>query len=118
MIIHVFSIWGVMHYFSFFFFYFIIISILFIYNPVIVPLLQFLIPFLFFLLTSPKDGPLPSFQVSSFPGTSVLSRIRYIFSHYGQTRQSSAIHVSGALDQFMYTTWLLAQCLGAPRGPG
>jgi hypothetical protein len=32
----------------------------------------------------------------SLTGASILSRVRYIFSHWGQTRQSSAVYVPGS----------------------
>jgi hypothetical protein len=38
----------------------------------------------------------PHHQASPFPGTSSLSRVRCIFSHWGQTRHSSAVYVSEA----------------------
>lgn len=41
-----------------------------------------------------------------------------IFSHGGQSKQSSAIYVPGASEHPMYALWLVAQSLGARRGPG
>jgi hypothetical protein len=74
---------------------------------------QFLTPF---FLSLAFERVLPLYprtpRVSPFPG--ILSRIRCIFSHRGQTRQSSAIHVPGASVQ----TWLMAQSLGSIRGLG
>ena len=60
----------------------------------------------------------PSPQYYQNPGVPSLCGIRLILSHWGQTRQPSAAYVLGALDQPMYALWLVAQSLGAPRGPG
>ena len=74
----------------------------------------FLIPFLQPSLQEnvPTYLPLP-YQMSPLPGASGLSRvrIRYIFSHWGQTRQSSAVNVLGASYQLVYAAWVVAQCL-------
>jgi hypothetical protein len=53
--------------------------------------------------------------VSLHPGASSLYKIRYILSHWGQTRQSSATYVSVALDQPMWALWLVAQSLELTR---
>jgi hypothetical protein len=55
--------------------------------------------------------PLPSWASS-------LSRVRCVFSHWGQTRQSSAVYVSEVSYQLVYAAWLVAQCLRALGGPG
>jgi len=48
----------------------------------------------------------PPHQISKLPGASSLLRVRCIFSHWGQTRQSSAIYVLGTSSQWVYTAWL------------
>ena len=45
------------------------------------------------------------YQASPFPGASRFSRIKHIFSHWGHTRQFSAVYVSAALDQLTYAAW-------------
>ena len=50
-------------------------------------------------------------------GASSLYRIRHIFFPLRPTRQPSAIYVPGISDQPVYALWLVAQSLGAPRGP-
>jgi hypothetical protein len=45
-------------------------------------------------------------------------KIKYIFSHRGQTRQSFASYVPLFSDQPVYAAWLVAQSLGAPWGLG
>ena len=57
--------------------------------------------------SSHSSSPLASERVlplnrSLFPGTLSLWRIRFIISHLGQTRKSSAIYVLGALDKALY----------------
>ena len=42
--------------------------------------------------------------------------VRCIFSHWGPTKQSSAVYVLEALDQLMYAAWLVSQCLRDHRG--
>ena len=59
----------------------------------------------------------PVQHASSFPGASNLYTIRCILSHEDQTRQSSATYVQEATDQPMYNLCLVAQYLGALRGP-
>jgi hypothetical protein len=44
--------------------------------------------------------------------------VRCILSHWGQTRKSSAVYVSGASHQLVYAAWLVAQSLRDVRGPG
>lgn len=65
---------------------------------------------------SPRGWP-PIRHPLVVPGASCLTR--HILSHWGQTRQSSAIRVGvgGRSDQLMYSAWLGAQSLGAPRNP-
>jgi hypothetical protein len=55
----------------------------------------------------PLRGCSPSHQTYPFPGASSLSRIKHI-SHWGQTRQTFATYVPGALDQPLYAPdwWL------------
>jgi hypothetical protein len=65
---------------------------------------------------SPTSTPAPSDL--PFPGTSSLSGVRYFFSHWGQTRQSSAIYMSGVSYHLVHAAWLVAQCLSNLRGPG
>ena len=62
--------------------------------------------------------PPPPHQASPLPGASSLSRVRCIFSHWGQARQFSAVYVLEALDQLVYAAWLLGQCLRDLRGIG
>jgi hypothetical protein len=57
-------------------------------------------------------------QASLFSGASSLSRVRCIFSHWGQTRPCSAIYVFRALYQLVYAAWLVAQCLRDLRESG
>jgi hypothetical protein len=97
-------------------------SLIFFYNPVIFPLP--VCP-----LSSPHSKPpppssypnsfskrmslppLPSHQTSPLPGASSLSRVRCIFSHWGQTRESSAVYVSGASYQLVNADMLVARYL-------
>ena len=60
----------------------------------------------------------PSHQTSPLPGASGLSQVRCIFSHWGQTRQTSAVYASGASYQLVYAAWLVAQCLRDLRESG
>lgn len=53
-----------------------------------------------------------------FSWDSSLLKIRTIFSHWDQTRQSSAMYKCGASNQPVHAAWLVAHSLGAPRGPG
>jgi hypothetical protein len=48
-------------------------------------------------LFSPRGAPPTPYQPSFFPGVSSLSRIRHIFSHWGQTRQFTAVDAPGSL---------------------
>ena len=84
----------------------------------LLPLTEFLSP-LPFCLPLPLRGAPP---LSPDPGTSSLYRIRCVLSHRGQMWQPSATHVyvvvGGGSDQPVYGFWLVAQSLGAPRGPG
>jgi hypothetical protein len=97
-----------------FFFFFKLPLIFFFYSPVIIAsqsaLWQFLIPF---LLISKRMSPptTPPHQDSPFPGTSSLLRVKCIFSHWTQTRQFSAVYMSGTFGQLIYDAWLVAQCL-------
>ena len=59
-----------------------------------------------------------SLQAFSLSGATRISRLRLPFSHWGQTRQSSAVYVSEASYQLVCVTWLVAQCLRDLRGPG
>ena len=56
-------------------------------------------------------------QAFPLPGASSLLRIRHIFSHWGQTRQSSAVYVLGASYQLVHAAWLVAYCLRDLRVP-
>lgn len=82
------------------------------------------IPFLLPLPTSPclqEDVPSPPplfHQTSPLSGASSLLRVRCIFSHWVQMGQSSSVCVSGALDQPVYASWLVAHCLRDAGGPG
>jgi hypothetical protein len=48
-----------------------------------------------------------------------LSKVRYVFSHWGQTRQSSTVYVLKALDQPVYilSSWWFS-IWEIPGGPG
>lgn len=52
----------------------------------------------------------PLYQTSPLPGSSLLSRVRCIFSHWAQTQQSSSVYMLGASYQLVFATWLVAQC--------
>lgn len=65
-----------------------------------------------------RGCPLLDWTSPPLPGTSSLYRIRCILSHWGQIRHSSATYVLGASVQPMHGLWLVAQSLGAPKGPG
>jgi hypothetical protein len=59
-------------------------------------------------------------QLSPLPGVSGLSRVWRRFSHWGQTRQSSPVYVSGGVggsDQVLYAAWLVTRGLGDFRVP-
>jgi len=43
--------------------------------------------------------------------------VRGMFSHWGRVKQSSAVYMSGALDQLVYVAWLVAQCVRDLSGP-
>jgi hypothetical protein len=65
---------------------------------------------------SPPSYPvtLPTAILPGFPTPWGLKCLKDI-SHWFQTRQSSAVYVSGGLAQLVYAAWLVVQCL---RGPG
>jgi hypothetical protein len=68
-----------------------------------------------------EDVPIPSpppHLASTLPEASSLFRVRCMFSYGGQTRQLSAVYVSGTSYQLVYTTWLVAQCLRDLGGGG
>ena len=44
---------------------------------------------------------------SLYPGESNFNRIKYSFSYWEQTRQSSVIHVPEVMKQPMYTPWFV-----------
>jgi hypothetical protein len=54
--------------------------------------------------------PPPSHQTSQLPKASSISRFRCVFSHWGQTRQSSAVYMSGKSYQLVYAAWLVPHC--------
>jgi hypothetical protein len=56
---------------------------------------------------SPPPTP-PPWQASPLPGASSLSRVMCIYSHWGQTWQSSAVFMLGDSDQLVCTAWLVA----------
>jgi hypothetical protein len=89
---------------------------LFFYSPVIIlfkihQIWKFLIPFFLPTPTLPYSRPPHSLEPQVSP------TVWCFFSHWGQTRQSSAIYVLGAFDQLGYAAWLVAQCLRDLRGP-
>jgi hypothetical protein len=55
-----------------------------------------------------QEGALSPILPSLFPGASILSRTRHIFSHWGQTRHPSAIYVPRSSDSPVYAAWLVA----------
>jgi hypothetical protein len=67
----------------------------------------------FFLTLCSRWWPPPGH--SPWLGASNLSRVRHIFSHWSQTRQSSVLHVSEASNQLMCGTWLVAQYQSSQR---
>ena len=63
------------------------------------------------------EGILHLFLSNRHP-PSLKSLKRPIFSHWGQTRQSSAKHMLWVSDQVVHAAWLVAQSLGTPRNLG
>ena len=53
-------------------------------------------------------SPHPLYQTFPLPGASNFSRVRCIFSHWGQTRQSSAVYAWGTSYQLVYVTYFVA----------
>jgi hypothetical protein len=47
------------------------------------------------------------YEASLHPGTWSLSRVRCIFSHWDQTKESSTVYVSGNLNYLMNAGWWL-----------
>lgn len=102
---------------------------LFFYSSVIIPLLVHPLTILS-PIPPPASPPLPVskrmaltppplfHQTSPLSGASSLLRVRCIFSHWVQMGQSSSVCVSGALDQPVYASWLVAHCLRDAGGPG
>jgi hypothetical protein len=71
-------------------------------------------------LRSPRECPNPLPQphhASPLPEASSLSRVRCMFSDWGQNCQFSAIYVLEASYQLLYAAWLVDQCLRDLRGP-
>jgi len=83
----------------------------------------FHIPYLLPLTPTPPlspqgcPHPLPH-QTSKLPRASSLLRVRFIFSDWTQTQESSAVYVSGASSQLVYTAWLVIQHLRDLGGQG
>ena len=112
-----------LHHWTWILFYYYFLLILF-YSPIITPLLVC-------LPTGPHPIPSPPClqdvspsthqtpcQASPLPRDPSLLRVRYVFSHWGQNRQPSAVYVSATLGQLLYAAWLMAQFLRDLRGPG
>jgi hypothetical protein len=91
----------------------------FFYTIVIIPLLVHpsTLPHSISPSPSPKDVPTPLPPHLPTPWGSSLLRVGCIFSHWGQTIQSSALYVLGTSYQLVYAAWLVAQCLRDLRGP-
>ena len=67
----------------------------------IIPLQLFLIPFLLPLFPSPRGCPHP--YPDPYP-TRPARFFRWVFSHWGQTKQSSAVYVPGLSNLWFYVT--------------
>ena len=84
--------------------------------PFLVTLPEFFTPFPSPLLPTFLATPPHHPQPASFPGASILYRIRHMVCPWAQTRQSSATYVPRATDQPLYALWLVTQSVGALRG--
>ena len=71
------------------------------------------------ITTSPRGCPHPPQPIlnlaSLFPGDSSPSKIRYIFYHWGQTRQSSVVYMLGISLHLVYAASFVAKCLSGLR---
>ena len=112
-----------LHYFLFEFYNFFLLS--FIYTPDFISPSSFIYPLLFHIsyrlplsLSSWGVSHQQPNQNTNLPGAPRLLRIRWIFSDWIQTQQSSALYVLGALFQLLHAAWLMFQYLRDLGDPG